>query len=128
MSKNTRFTMSFAIHGPNDRRREAFGLYQEAFGAKKNGESYAGDVVHIMMEVYGVGILIGPGDRPAMGFESSFNCEVRFTDEKAFQKAYEVLSREGGECRLEGPYPWATRLGLLTDKFGIPWALYLNDD
>ena len=128
MTKNTRFTMSFAIHGPNEMRREAFGLYQEAFGAKNLGESYAGDVLHIMMEVYGVGILIGPGEKTAMGFESGLSCEVRFTDEKAFQKAYEVLSNDGKDCRLEGPYPWAKKLGLLTDKFGIPWALYLNDD
>ncbi len=125
---NTRFTMSFAIHGPNESRREAFELYQEAFGAKNNGEEYAGDCLHIMMEVYGVGILIGPGDKPAMGFESGFSCEVRYTDENKFRKAYDVLSREGKDCRIEGPYPWAKQLGILTDKFGIPWALYLNDN
>lgn len=128
MSKNPQFTMSFAIHGSNENRQEAFCLYHEAFDAKNNGEGYAGDCLHIMMEIYGVAILIGPGDKNAMGFESGFNCEVRYTDEKEFLKAYGVLSREGKDCSIEGPYPWAKQLGLLTDKFGIPWALYLNDN
>lgn len=128
MKIEPQFTMSFAIHGSNENRKEAFSLYHEAFGARNNGESYAGDCLHIMMEVYGVEILIGPGDKKALGYESGFNCEIRYSDEAAFRKAYDALSREGTDCKIEGPYPWAKQLGLLTDKFGIPWALYYNEE
>ena len=46
---------------------------------------------------------------------------------RAFDKAYKALTEEGKDASLEGPYPWAAKLGLVTDKFGIGWALYYNE-
>ena len=72
MPKNPQFTLSFAIPGANENRRGAFELYHEAFGAKNNGEEYAGDCLHIMMEIYGVEILLAPGDKIAMGYDRAY--------------------------------------------------------
>lgn len=74
-----------------------------------------------------LGILIGPGDAKGKGLKDPIVCEVRFSDENEFNKAYETLIKDDKNHSLEGPYPWATKLGLVEDKFGVGWALYYNE-
>jgi len=122
------FTMAFNIKLTNEERIKAFELYQRAFNAKKTYEGTPpnGDDLHIMMDIYGFEILIGPGSENGRGMNNPLICEVRFDDEKEFHKAYDVLIEESQSNALEGPYPWATKLALVTDKFGVGWALYYN--
>lgn len=129
MTKYPQFTMSFSIGNTNDERLDAFELYRQAFNAKKLSEGTPpdSDEIHIMIEIYGLEILLGPGGKVGTGFENVLNCEVRFDNENDFRKAYDVLIRESQNHSLEGPFPWATLLGLVTDKFGIGWALYFNE-
>ncbi len=128
MPQYPRFTMSFNIGPSNKERMEAFDLYQKAFCAKKLSESTPpdGTDLHIMMEIYGVEILIGPGSVAGTGFENALCCEIRFDNENDFRKAYEKIGKGAQSTSMEGPYPWATLLGLVVDKFGIGWALYYN--
>jgi uncharacterized glyoxalase superfamily protein PhnB len=128
MGKFPQFTMSFAIGTTNEERLDAFRLYQQAFNAKKlsEGTPPGVNVIHIMMEIYGVEILLGPGIEVGSVINNALCCEVRYDDENDFHQAYDVLIRESQSHSLEGPYPWATQLGLVTDKFGIAWALYFN--
>lgn len=65
------------------------------------------DDIHIMMEIYGQEILIGPGKSMGTGFNE--------------------IGKEAQSYHTEGPYPWAAILGLVVDKFGIGWALYYNE-
>lgn len=129
MSKYPQFTMSFNIETTNEERLEAFELYHKAFNAKKLSESTPPDSndIHIMMEIYGFEILLGPGGAVGKGFENAIICEIRFDNESDFRKAYDVLIQEGQNFSLEGPFPWATLLALVTDKFGVGWALYFNE-
>lgn len=129
MSKYPQFTMSFNIGLSNKERIEAFELYQKAFNAKKLSESTPpnGNDIHIMMEIYGLEILIGPGSVAGTGFESALSCEIRFDKEDDFRKAYDEIRKDAQSQSIEGPYPWATLLGLVIDKFGIGWALYYNE-
>lgn len=129
MSKCPQFTMSFNIGSTNEERLDAFSLYQQAFNAKKlwEGTPPNGNDIHITMEIYGLEILLGPGNKVGTGFDNALNCEIRYDDETEFRKAYEFLIRERPSHSLEGPYPWATLLGLVMDKFGIGWALYYNE-
>ncbi len=120
-----RFTLAYNINITNEERLELFNLYQRAFGAKKLSQE--GEDIHIMMEIYGTGILLGPGGEDYKSTNNKVIFEARFDDEKDFRKAYEVLIEEGQNYSLEGPYAWATLLGLVTDKFGIGWALYFNE-
>ena len=46
--------------------------------------------------------------------------------EDAFFAAYHAIGQGARSRTLEGPYPWAERLGLVVDKYGIGWALYWN--
>jgi len=129
MSKYPQFTLSFSIGKTNEERLAAFVLYQQAFHAKKLSEGTPpnGNDIHIMMEIYGLEILLGPGGKIGTGFDNMLNCEIRYDDEAEFRNAYDALIRESRSHSLEGPYPWATLLGLVTDKFGIGWALYYNE-
>ena len=65
MGAYPKFTMPFSIGPSNKERIEAFELYQRAFKAKKLLESTPpdNDDIHIMMEIYGQEILIGPGKK-----------------------------------------------------------------
>lgn|SRR5699024_141800 len=109
MGAYPKFTMSFSIGPSNKERIEAFELYQRAFKAKKLLESTPpdNDDIHIMMEIYGQEILIGPGKSMGTGFNE--------------------IGKEAQSYHTEGPYPWAAILGLVVDKFGIGWALYYNE-
>ena len=109
MEAYPKFTMSFSIGPSNKERIEAFELYQRAFKAKKLLESTPpdNDDIHIMMEIYGQEILIGPGKSMGTGFNE--------------------IGKEAQSYHTEGPYPWAAILGLVVDKFGIGWALYYNE-
>lgn len=123
-----KFTLSFSIGPSNKERIDAFELYHRAFKAKKLSESTPPDCddIHIMMEIYGLEILIGPGSKEGTGFDNALCCEIRFDKEEDFRSAYDEISREAKSCHIEGPYPWAELLGLVVDRFGIGWALYYN--
>ena len=129
MSNSTRFTLSFNDKLTNDARIEMSELYQTAFIAKKayEGTPPDGDDIHIMLDIYGLEILIGPGSATGKGFKDPICCDVRFSDYNEFSKAYEILSQDGKSHALEGPYPWDTKLGLIEDKVGVDWALYYNE-
>jgi uncharacterized glyoxalase superfamily protein PhnB len=130
MSEYPKFTMAFGIGPTNEERLGAFELYHQAFNAKKLSESIPpnGNDIHIMMEIYGLEILIGPSNKIGTGLDNTLNCEVRFDNEKEFRRAYDILIKESKNHSLEGPYPWATLLGLVSDKYGIGWALYFNEE
>ncbi len=129
MSTEAQFTVSFNYALTNAERIEMSKLYIRAFGAvvTYEGTPPGGDDIHIMLKICNIEILIGPGKAVGRGLKDPIACEVRFKDEREFMNAYNALSEEGRECSLEGPYPWADKLGLIEDKFGVGWALYYNE-
>ena len=130
MSNFPQFTMAFQIGPTNNERVEAFELYHKAFKAKKLSESVPpnGDDIHITMEIYGLRILICPGKTAGTGFDNVLCCEIRFDKKDDFYQAYNEISKDAQSYSVEGPYPWATLLGLVVDRFGVGWALYYNQE
>ena len=128
MSEQAKFTLAFNLATTNEERIKMFELYREAFGARKLSESTppGSDELHMMIDLCGTELLLGPGDAVGKGLQNPIVCEVRFREEAEFYKAYETLKAAGQNTSLEGPYPWADRLGLVTDRFGVGWALYYN--
>lgn len=129
MAEYPKFKMAFSIGSTNEERIEAFELYQQAFNARKISESTPpdGDDIHIMMEINGFEILLGPGGKVEKVLENAMTCEIHFDNENDLRKAYDVLVQEGQNYSLGGPYPWATVLALVTDKYGIGWAFYFHE-
>jgi len=129
MGEYPKFKMSFCIGKTNEERIEAFEMYQQAFGAKKTWEGVPpdGGDIHIGMDINGVEFLIGPGGKVEKILENAMCCEFHFDSEQDLRKAYDILIQDSPRYSLEGPYPWATVLGLVIDKFGIAWALYFNE-
>ena len=129
MSEYPKFKMAFSIGRTNDERIEAFELYERAFNARKISESTPpdGDDIHIMMEINGFEILLGPGGKVKKVLDNAMTCEIHFDNENDLRKAYDVLVQEGQSYSLGGPYPWATVLALVTDKYGIGWAFYFQE-
>ena len=124
-----KFAMAFNIGKTNEERIEAFEMYQQAFHAKKISENIPpdGKDIHIVMDLDGLKILLAPGEKVDKIIENAMCCEFHFDSENDLKKAYDILSAQSLNCSLEGPFPWATLLGLVVDKFGVCWALYYNE-
>ncbi len=117
------FSVAYNIQSTIEERREMAELYQRVFSAKRVWE----DDMHVGIEIGGVSLLLAPGDAEGKGLNNPLILEVHYDDKDKFLKAYETLAEDGPEHSMEGPYPWATRLGLVTDKFGVGWALYYDE-
>ncbi len=125
----SKFAMAFNIGKTNAERIEAFETYKQAFHAKKMAEMQPpnGGDIHIVMDIDGTKILLAPGGNVDKIVENAMCCEYNFDSESDLRKAYSILSANSLQCSLEGPFPWATLLGLVVDKFGVCWALYYNE-
>lgn len=123
-----KFGIAFNIGKTNEERMEAFEMYRQAFNAKKISEAVPPDSgdIHIVMDLDGMKILLAPGGKVEKIIENAMCCEFHFDTESELRKAYAILSAQSLNCSLEGPFPWATLLGLVVDKFGVCWALYYN--
>jgi uncharacterized glyoxalase superfamily protein PhnB len=121
------------VNGSNEKRMEAFKLYQKAFNAKKlSGEMPPDDVppeslkpdeleIHIIMEINGTKFAIFPGDEKN-GSSGNVSCQFQFENENDLRKAYEILAQGASEHFLDKPF-WCKLFGLVTDKYNIRWAL-----
>ena len=124
---NIKFAIAFNIGTSDEQRIEACTMYQKAFGATKISEcSVPGGDIHIIMEIGGIKLLLGPGGKVEKTTENAMCCEYNFDNEEDLKKAYKILSADALRCSLEGPLPWAKLLGLVVDKFGVSWALYFR--
>lgn len=92
MSKSAQFTIAFNIQTTNEERLEMAGLYQKAFHAEILSESTPpdSDAIHIMIDIYGLQILIGPGNAAGNGLNNPIVCEARFCNEEEFYNAYNM--------------------------------------
>jgi uncharacterized glyoxalase superfamily protein PhnB len=122
MSEYPKFSLAFNIASNNEDRMKAFELYQEAFGAVKawEGTPPDGDDLHIVMQINGFNILLGPGSEK--NEEHIVTPELMFDNEDDLRKAYNILKQEGCNYSI-GSYPWAPIGALVTDKYGVTWWL-----
>ena len=126
--QRVKFAMALNIGKTNEERIEAFNMYQQAFSAVKLWESTAPgcEDIHIGMELAGINVLLAPGGKVEKTTENAMCCEVSFESEGDLRRSYDILSDGALSCSLDGPFPWAQLLGLVVDKFGVCWALYLR--
>jgi len=129
MSEYPKFKMAFSIGNTNEERIEAYEMYQKAFNAVKidEGTPPDSDDIHISIEINGFEILLAPGGKVEKITENAMCCEIHFDNSDDLRKAYDILRKDSRQHSLDGPFEWAVLLALVTDKFGICWALYYNE-
>jgi PhnB protein len=72
----------------------------------------------------GEAVLLG-SDAPLDRFEEpkGFSVSLQNTDPAEAERIFKALE-EGGKVRMPlQPTFWATRFGMLVDRFGIPWMI-----
>jgi uncharacterized glyoxalase superfamily protein PhnB len=132
MSKSPELMVVLDIDGSNEKRMEAFELYQKAFNAKKISgdlppegippENLAPDVLetHIIMEINGYKFGIFPGGEH--NSRGRVTCQFEFDNEDDLRKAYDVLAQGAGEHSINTDF-WCKLFAMVTDRYGIFWCL-----
>ena len=122
MVKSPDLYVILSING-DDKRIEAFKLYQDAFNAKNLADDLLPDEsgeIHIQMEINGHKFGIFPGD--VYNSRGNVSCQFEFETENELRKAYEVLSKEAQEHSIGTDF-WCELFATVVDKFGIFWSL-----
>jgi len=122
MQKSPELYVVLSIDG-DDKRLEAFKLYQDAFNAKNLADDLLPDEsgeIHIQMEINGHKFGIFPGD--GHNSRGNITCQFEFETEDELRKAYKILSKEAQEHSI-GTAFWCKLFATVTDKFGIFWSL-----
>jgi len=120
------FSIGFGGYGTDEATREAFSLYEKAFGATITWEanppgSYTTQNLHIGMEINGFNFLLATqGERRLIG---GISCNMHFGSEDGWRRAYDALTREGSDYSTQS-WPHAPVSGVVTDKFGVHWWLH----
>ena len=123
MKKSLELFVVLNINGSDERRIEAFELYQRAFNAKNlSGDLLPdeSDEVHIIMEINGYKFGIFPGE--GHNSRGNVNCQLEYDNENDLYKAYDVLIQEAQEHSIGTDF-WCGLVASVTDKFGIFWCL-----
>jgi len=118
---------------------EAMNYYAEVFGGKINvmmkaGESPIGQhmppefsdkILNAQVGLPGGGLLMGGDCPPHVPYEGlkGFHLGLNYDSIEDAEAMFNKLA-EGGEINMPmGPTFWATRFGMVTDKFGVAWAI-----
>ena len=126
------FSVCLEAFATDDKTREAFALYEEAFGATKAWEDLPYGLppgnLHMGMDINGYGFLLKTNPtiakaRKAENVESGMGFGMHFESEDGVKKAYDVLTREGCGDWLE-PAPHAPVAAWVVDKFGFGWWIH----
>ena len=125
MRKFPELLVVFNISGSDQRRIEAFELYQKAFNAKSvyDIEPDESGEVHIVMEINGYKFGIFPGD----DYNSRGNTCVQFEydDENELRKVYDVLIQGASAHTMNADF-WCKLHATVTDKYGVFWSLCVS--
>lgn len=117
--------------------REAFEFYADVFGGaveamQTHGDSPIADevapdwhdrILHASLYV-GDALLMG-SDAPPDRFErpQGFSVSVSVDDAAEAERVYHALADGGRETMPLGETFWATRFGMLVDRYGVPWMV-----
>ncbi len=117
--------------------KEAFELYAQILGGrieamiphagspmeKKTAPEWLDKIMHARLSV-GDAVLMG-SDAPPGGFEDAkgFYVNIGLKDVKEAERIFQALAENGTiKMPLQQTF-WATRFGMLMDRFGTPWMI-----
>jgi len=123
MQKSPVLLVVLNINGSDERRIEAFKLYQKAFDAKNISGDFAPDEsgeVHILMEINGYQFGIFPGDD--YNSRGNVTCQFEFDNEDDLRKVYDILIQGASAHTINKDF-WCELHATVTDMYGVFWSL-----
>ena len=103
---------------------EALEFYRAALGADATVLARFGDKVgHAEVRIGDTVLLASDGQGDGPPTFSGFSLSLSASDEAEAERLFAALS-DGGSVQVPiAPTPFASRLGLVADKFGVPWMV-----
>jgi PhnB protein len=103
---------------------EAVEFYRAALGADATVLARFGDKVgHAEVRIGDTVLLASDGQGDGQPEFSGFSLSLSASDEAEAERLFAALS-DGGSVQVPiAPTPFASRLGLVADKFGVPWMV-----
>jgi PhnB protein len=103
---------------------EALEFYRAALGADATVLARFGDKVgHAEVRIGDTVLLASDGQGEGPSTFSGFSLSLSASDEAEAERLFAALS-DGGSVQVPiAPTPFAARLGLVADKFGVPWMV-----
>jgi PhnB protein len=103
---------------------EALEFYRAALGADATVLARFGDKVgHAEVRIGDTVLLASDGQGDGLSTFSGFSLSLSASDEAEAERLFAALS-DGGSVQVPmAPTPFASRLGLVADKFGVPWMV-----
>ena len=103
---------------------EALEFYRSAIGADATVFARFEDkVAHAVLRIGDTTVLASDGQGGGQADFSGFSLSLTVSDDAQAERLFSALS-DGGIVQVPmAPTPFASRLGLVADKFGVPWMV-----
>lgn len=103
---------------------EALEFYRDAVGADATVFARFGNqVAHAVLTIGDTVVLASDGQGEGPAQFSGFSLSLTGSDDAEAERLFAALS-DGGAVQVPmAPTPFASRLGLVTDRFGVPWMV-----
>ena len=103
---------------------EALDFYRGAIGADATVFARFEDkVAHAVLRVSDTVVLASDGQGAGQTDFSGFSLSLTASDDASAERLFSALS-DGGNVQVPmAPTPFASRLGLVADRFGVPWMV-----
>jgi PhnB protein len=103
---------------------QALEFYRGAIGAEATVVARFGDKVgHAEVRIGDTVVLASDGQGAGPAEFSGFSLSLTGSDDAEVERLFAALS-DGGTVQVPmAPTPFASRLGLVADKFGVPWLV-----
>jgi PhnB protein len=103
---------------------EALEFYRAAIGADATVFARFEDkVAHAVLNIGDTTVLASDGQGESQPDFSGFSLSLTVSDDGEAERLFAALS-DGGTVQVPmAPTPFASRLGLVADKFGVPWMV-----
>jgi PhnB protein len=103
---------------------EALEFYRGAIDADATVLARFDDkVAHAVLQVGDTVVLASDGQGSGQAEFSGFSLSLTVSEDAEAERLFDALS-DGGSVQVPmAPTPFASRLGLVADKFGVPWMV-----
>jgi PhnB protein len=103
---------------------EALAFYPDAVGADATVFARFEDrIAHAVLTIGDSVVLASDGQGAGQPDFSGFSLSLTVSDDAEAERLFATLS-DGGRVQVPmAPTPFASRLGLVADKFGVPWMV-----